>query len=63
MPRAYAHAVLEHEEVFPAVCHGVFAQVLDEVGDGHRLAVLGVGGNGELVESLVREEHLEAAAV
>lgn len=57
----YVHVVVEYEEVLPAVLHDVLAEVVDEVGDGDRLAVLVVGGDGELVLPLVREEHLEAA--
>jgi hypothetical protein len=53
--------VVQHKELFPAVLHDVLAEVVDEVGDGDGLAVLVVGGDGELVLALVREKHLEAA--
>lgn len=53
--------VVQDEQLFPAVLHDVLAEVVYEVGDGDGLAVLVVGGDGELVLPLVREEHLEAA--
>lgn len=53
--------VVQDEQLFPAVFHDVLAEVVDEVGDGDGLAVLVVGGDGEFVLPLVREEHLEAA--
>jgi hypothetical protein len=54
------HVVVQHKELFPAVLHDFLAEVVDEVGDGDGLAVLVMGGDGELVLTLVREEHLEA---
>lgn len=49
----YVHVVLEDEELLSRVLHDVLAEVLYEEGDGHRLAVMVVGGDGELVKALV----------
>lgn len=53
---------VEHEQLLTRIFHRVAAQVVDERGYSGRPAVPADAGDGELVATLVREEHLEAAA-
>lgn len=55
----YVHVVVQNEELLPAVLHDVLAEMIDEEADGDGLAVLVMGGEGELVLPLISEQHLE----
>lgn len=53
---------IQHEELFPGVLHDMLAQIVDEVGDCRRAAILVGGGNGQRMVALVCKEHFETAA-
>jgi hypothetical protein len=54
--------VLQNKEFLAAVFHDMLAEVMYQIRNRGRLAVLVLGGENEGVAALVREEHLKASA-
>lgn len=53
---------IQHEKLFPGVLHDMLAQIVNEVGDCRRAAILVGGGHGQRMVALVCKEHFETAA-